>query len=125
MSGSDIDRVNAGKRYYRETTTRLLLFELVVEVREDGIYLRLSPLHRSFHRIPFADVETATATTYGPARYGGWHLGLGRTVGGNSVYRLRGDQGVEVVLSDERRLFIGSQTAQELEAAIERAAGLE
>lgn len=125
MFDSDIDRVDAGKRYYRESTTRFLLLELVVEVREDAIYLRFSPLHRSFRRIPFEDVERVTATTYDAATYGGWHWGLRRTLGGNEVYRLRGDRGVEVVLSDDSRLFIGSQTPRELDAAIERAADTE
>jgi hypothetical protein len=121
MSDSDIDRVDAGERYYRETTTRLVLFELTVEVREDGLYLRFSPLHRSFRRIPLADVDRATTRTYDSATYGGWHWGLKRTPGGNRVYRLRGDQGVELALADGRRVFIGSQTPGELKAAIERA----
>lgn len=118
---SEDDLPDAGARRYRETTERFLIFRLVTEVRDDGVYLRFAPLHRSFRRIPFEDVETARATTYDPSTYGGWHWGLRRTPGGNTIYRLRGDSGVELVLSDDRRIFVGSQNATKFEAAIERA----
>jgi hypothetical protein len=115
------DPVDAGERYYREATKRFLLFRFVIEVREDGVYLRFAPLHRSFQYIPFEDVESARAATYDPSTYGGWHWGVRRTLGGNRVYRLRCDRGVELVLSDDTRLFVGSEQPAELEAAIQRA----
>lgn len=120
-SVSGYDPADAYARRYRETTERFLFFRLVTEVRDDGIYLRFAPLHRSFRRIPFEDVETARATTYDSSTYGGWNWGLRRALGGNTIYRLRGDSGVGLVLSDDRRVFVGSQNATKFEAAIERA----
>lgn len=119
MAGDD--HSDAGARYYRETTERFLFFRLVTEVRDDGIYLRFVPIHRSFRWIPFDEIETADVATDDLSTYGGWHWGLRRTLGGNGVYGLHGDDGVELMLSDQRRVFIGSQNAATLEAAIERA----
>lgn len=105
---------------YRETTERFWVFRLVTEVRDDGVYVRFAPIHRSFRCIPAPKIETANATTYSAGTYGGWHWGLRRSLGGNTVYRLRGDRGVELRLTDDTRIFIGSQAPTELEAAVHR-----
>lgn len=110
---------------YRETTERFRVLRLVTEVRDDGIYLRLGPVQRSFHRIPFRDVDEVRVTTYSATTYGGWHWGSHSSLGGNTAYRLRGDRGVELVLTDGTRIFVGSQQPTDLETAITRAAGPE
>lgn len=109
-----------GETLFRETTERFRVLRLVTEVRVDGIYVRLAPLQRSFRWIPAEQIRDASVTSYAATTYGGWHWGVRRTPGGNAVYRLRGDRGVEVVGSNEERWFIGSRRPGELEAAIER-----
>lgn len=104
---------------FRETTDRFWFFRLVTEVREDGVYVRLDPFQRSFRRIPPDHIRDVTATSYEATAYAGWHWGLRRTPGGNTVYRLRGSEGVEVV-HDGERWFIGSRRPERLESAIER-----
>lgn len=106
---------------YSETTERFWLLRLVVEVRHDGVYVRLAPLQRSFRRIPASDIVDATETTYSAASYGGWHWGVRRSLDGSTVYRLRGERGVELVLADDRTVFVGSSTPGELAAAVRRA----
>lgn len=106
--------------HYRETTERFWLFQFVTEVREDGVYIRVFPIHRSFRQIPRSEIESASATTYSPESYSGWHWGVRQSLGGNTVYRLRGDRGVELRLTDSTRIFVGSETPTELEAAIHR-----
>lgn len=91
---------------------------LTTEVREDGLYCRFSPLHRSFRHVPFADVESVTATRYEPAAYGGWGWGIRIAPGGNVAYRLSDDRGVELCLADGRRLFVGSGDPQRLRDAV-------
>lgn len=114
-----------GELLYREVTERFWILRLVVEIYPDRLTVRLSPLHRSPRRIPFAGITSVRTTTYSPATYGGWYWGLRRSFGGDTVYRLRGKRGVELVREDDTRIFVGSQNPTELAVAIERARGRE
>lgn len=105
---------------YRETTDRFWLFTLVTEVHEDGVYVRLSPFHRSFRRIPTGEVDAASVRSYSPSAYGGWHWGARTSPQGNNVYRLRGSRGVELRLAGGTRVFVGSQTPSAFADAVER-----
>ncbi|WP_323192060.1 hypothetical protein [Halostella sp. PRR32] len=105
---------------FRETTERFWLLRLVTEVRGDGVNVRLHPVQCSFRRIPAAQIRDVNATSYAGTAYGGWHWGVRRTPNGNTVYRLRGGQGVEVERTNGERWFIGSQRPTELQSAIER-----
>lgn len=106
---------------YREVAERFWFLQLITEVRHDGLYVRLDPIHRSFRHIPGTEIDEVKTTAYSPASYGGWHWGIRWSPSGNTVYRLRGDRGVELVLKGNRRIFIGSQSPSELETAVQRA----
>ncbi|WP_222913425.1 DUF6141 family protein [Natrinema sp. SYSU A 869] len=108
-------------RIYRETIERFWVLRLVIEVRHDGVYLRLGPIQRSFRYIPLQNIDEVQVTTYSSTTYAGWHWGLRKTPGGNTVYRLRGDHGVELTLTDGTRIFIGTEHPTELETAITHA----
>lgn len=105
---------------FRGTTERFWILQLITEVRESGIYVRLDPIQRSFRRIPPDQIRRVSATSYAATAYGGWHWGVRRTPSGNTVYRLRGGQGVEVIQANGERWFVGSQRPAELESAIEQ-----
>ena len=100
----------------------LLSGKLVTEVRNDGVYVRFSPFHRSFRRIPFRDLQRSEVRTYRPIlEYGGWGIRYGRR---GKAYNVGGNRGVELELADGSRLMIGSQRSQELWIAIQaKAAG--
>lgn len=108
---------------YRETTARFWILRLITEVRDDGLYVRLGPVQRTPRHVPATEIADVAVTTYSPASYGGWHWGVRRSLGGNTVYRLRGDRGVEVVLGGGERIFVGSRSPSELETALRRVAG--
>lgn len=107
---------------FRESTRRFWCLRLITDVRPDGLYVRLSPLQRSFRHIPGQEIDTVRVEPYAATTYSGWHWGLRRTLGGNTVYRLRGDEGVEVVLTTGDRWFIGSQRPAQLKSALEQVA---
>lgn len=117
MPTDDTDR---GEPAFRETTERFWLLRLVTEVRDDELYVRLEPLQRSPRHIASDEIEEVHVETYSATTYGGWHWGLRRTLGGNTVYRLRGDRGVELVLTDGERVFVGSERPEDLAEAIQR-----
>jgi hypothetical protein len=108
---------------YRETTERFWVLRLTTEVRHDGIYIQFEPIHRSFRHTSFREIDEAYATTYSASTYGGWHWGIRWSFSGNTVYRLHGNRGVELVLTDGSRIFIGSKQSTELENAIAQASG--
>ncbi|THE64873.1 hypothetical protein D8Y22_10520 [Salinadaptatus halalkaliphilus] len=105
---------------YRETIERFWILRLVIEVRYDSVAVRLGPFQRSFRHISFREVDDVRVATYSSLTYGGWHWGLRRSFDGDTVYRLRGNRGVELVLTDETRIFIGTQQPADLESAITR-----
>ena len=105
----------------------LLLFlfyvmTLVVEVREDGVRIRLFPIFGRW--VPFRDIESYEARSYSPLReYGGWGIRWSPSKGW--AFNISGNSGVQFSLSRGRNLLIGSQRADELEAAIRHGMGVE
>jgi len=90
--------------------------QLVTEVRDDGIYIRFSPFHRTFRRIAFTDVKQCKVRTYHPIReYGGWGIRV-RCKG--KAYNVSGNRGVQIELLNGDRMLIGSQRAEEFWRAI-------
>jgi len=88
---------------------------LIVEVREDHIYIRYAPLVT--RKIPFMEIERYEARTYQPIKeYGGW--GIKGWSCKKTAYNVSGNQGVELELRDGRQVMIGSQRPQELAQAI-------
>jgi hypothetical protein len=95
--------------------------QLVTEVRDDGIYIRFSPFHRTFRRIAFKEVKQCEVRTYRPIReYGGWGIRY-RCKG--RAYNVSGARGVQIELLNGNRLLIGSQRAEELSRAIQAKVG--
>jgi len=90
---------------------------LVTEVRDDGIYIRLFPLHWTFRRIAFTEVKQYEVRTYRPIKeYGGWGIRYGSK---GKAYNVSGDRGVQIELLNGDRFLIGSQRAEELWRAIQ------
>jgi hypothetical protein len=93
----------------------LLTMRLIVEVYPDYVSVRYVPLLR--RRILTAEIAHCRAQSYRPiVEYGGWGIrGWSRR---RVAYNVRGNRGVELELRDGRRVMIGSQRADELEAAL-------
>lgn len=98
----------------------IALTRLVVEVERDAVLVRYRPFFVR-RRIPLAEIASADAVTYRPLReYGGWGI---RGIGRRRAYNARGDRGVQLVLTDGRRVLLGSQVPEQLAAAILQARG--
>lgn len=109
-----------GEVIFKEVTDRWWMFQLITEVRTDGVHLRFKPFQRSFRRIAVKQIREVSVTSYSALSYAGWHWGVQRTVSGNTVYRLKGSRGVEVVLKGGEQWFIGSQRPEEFKESIEQ-----
>ncbi len=92
------------------------IMTLTTEVRGDGIYIRLFPLHMGFHRISLGELKTFEARTYNAlSEYGGWGIRYGPS---GKAYNISGNRGVQLELASGERILIGSQKAEELVSAI-------
>ncbi|MHC4911405.1 MAG: DUF6141 family protein [Planctomycetota bacterium] len=93
------------------------LLKLQTEVRTDGLYVRFFPFHINFKIFTAEDLSEHYARTYRPIlEYGGWGIRCGWR--GGRAYNVSGNQGVQLVLKDGKRLLIGSQRAEELAEAL-------
>jgi hypothetical protein len=95
----------------------LYAMKLVTEVRSDGVHVRLFPFaHR---KIPFETIKVCEARSYSPLmEYGGWGVRWNPRKG--MAYNVSGNQGVQLELSNRRRVLIGSQRPEELAQAIQK-----
>jgi len=95
----------------------ICLNRLETEVRADGLYVRYFPFHRRFRRFEAEDLSECFARKYRPIlEYGGWGIKGGWK--GGRAYNVSGNEGVQLVFKNGKRLLIGSKEANELEAAI-------
>lgn len=94
----------------------LYTMKLVTEVRSDGVHVRLFPIvHR---KIPFETIQKCEVRSYSPLmEYGGWGVRWNPAKG--MAYNVSGNQGVQLELSNRKRVLIGSQRPEELAQAIQ------
>jgi len=117
-----------GNRTVREASRDLLALgaaalllrvaRLSTEVRDDGVYVRFAPFHRSFRRVPFADLTDVQATGYSPLRYGGWGI---RWSPSGVAYTVSGKSGIRLERDGDHSVFVGSDDPDELLAAVQEA----
>ena len=92
---------------------------LTTEVRDDGVYFRFFPLHFSFHRIGLEEIVRFEVQAYRPIRdYGGWGIRYGWK---GKAYNVSGNRGVQLQLSNGKRILIGSQHPEEMAEALNAA----
>ena len=95
----------------------LYSIRLVTEVRNDGLYLRFFPFHLSFVKFPTNGIRSYEAITYSPlGDYGGWGIRYGWN---GKAYNVSGNQGIQLELSEGRRVLIGTQNPPQFLAALQ------
>ena len=84
--------------------------KLITEVYEDSLLIRFYPFVR--RRILFSALKYFEARTYRPIwEYGGWGIRYGWK---GTAYNVSGNRGVQLVLTNGKRILIGSQKPEEL-----------
>ena len=98
------------------TISFLYFAKLVVKVEEDGIHVRLIPLHVSDRIINFDEIKSFSAEDYRPIKeFGGWGI---RWRPGKIAYSTSGSEGVRIKRKDKRDVMIGSKKPEKLAKAI-------
>lgn len=97
----------------------LLLFatmRLDTEIRTDGIYVRFFPAGRQYKKYAWEDLEQLFVRQYEPIReYGGWGIRGGKH---NRAYNISGNQGLQLIFKDKKRVLIGTKRPDELAALL-------
>lgn len=92
----------------------ILSISLTTQIKEDGIYVRLFPIHFKFLFFPWEQLEKVYVRKYAPIKeYGGWGLRWG-IFGSGKAYNIRGNKGLQLVLKDGEKLLIGTQRPEVL-----------
>jgi hypothetical protein len=93
----------------------LAVLRLRTEVRGGELRIRLIPFKARI--IALNEVETVEVRWYSAMReFGGWGIKMARD--GSRAYTATGSSGVQLTLADGRRVLVGSQRSDELEAAL-------
>lgn len=88
----------------------MLAMKMVTEVKNDAIHIRFFPFKKE--AIPFSEIAKCDARQYSPIKeYGGWGIRYGTK---GMAYNVSGDRGVQLELTNGKRLLIGSQRSEEL-----------
>ncbi len=96
--------------------------KLIIQVNSDGIYIRFYPFHSHFHKIAFKELKRYEVRNYRPIlEYGGWGIRSGLK---GKAYNVSGNGGVQLELTNGKRILIGSQRPEELWQAIQAESGV-
>ena len=86
---------------------------------QGGVYFRFVPFHRTFHKIPVEEIKYFLAKTYSPVKeFGGW--GIRRGFKGGRAYNVSGHKGVQLELTNGKKILFGSQRPDAFVQAIEK-----
>lgn len=99
----------------------VLLFSLrlVTRIREEGIYVRFKPFQWKEKLIPKEDIKSFEVRKYNALlEYGGWGYRTGLRKYGRA-YNVAGNMGLQLYLSNGRKLLIGTQKPKEIQKAME------
>lgn len=89
----------------------LLLFYfmgLKTEINKEEIQIHFKPFAKK--SIPWSEIQKSQLITYGFV--GGWGIRLGTKYG--TVFNIKGDKGLAIVLNSGERILIGTQKEEEL-----------
>lgn len=93
--------------------------KLKLRVSQHGLHYQFFPVHFKERLIPFEDISRYRARTYSPLKeFGGWGIRFGFE---SKAYNVKGDQGLQLELTNGRKVLFGSQDYKGLEKAMKRA----
>lgn len=94
------------------------LFKLETQIKEDGIYVRFFPIHRSFRFYSWESISKLEVREYKPiSEYGGWGI---RGFRKNRALNVSGNIGLQLEFKDGKKLLIGTTKSDELSDVIHR-----
>jgi hypothetical protein len=98
----------------------LWVSRLVTEIRDDGVYMQYAPLHRRLRGYKWSELADFHTRQYRPIReYGGWGLRI-VSFGKGTAYNVSGNQGLQLIFNDGKKVLIGTQRRDELDEVLQQ-----
>lgn len=97
----------------------LIFLKLETRLRNEGIYIRFKPLQWKEKKIGKDEIKSFEVRKYRALiEYGGWGIRHGGKKYGKA-YNVRGNQGLQLILKNGKKLLIGTQKPHEIKKAME------
>jgi hypothetical protein len=97
-------------------TVLVLFSRLDTLIDEDAVYVRFYPFQLQFKPYKWNQIARHTVVVYRPIMdYGGWGF---RISGAGTALSTSGDQGLQLVFQNGKRLLIGTRDAEAMKAAL-------
>ena len=91
-----------------------LVIRLETKIDEHGISVRFFPFQITFRYYPWRNIKKAYVRKYSPlGEYGGWGIRQG-LFGKGKAYNVKGNQGLQIILNDEKKVLIGTKKLEEI-----------
>lgn len=103
-------------------TLSILLANLRLDtsIRKDGIYVRFFPFHLQFKHYDWNRLTKLYVRPYSAlTEYGGWGIRIG-LFGKGTAYNISGNKGLQLECTDNKKLLIGTNKSDELEATLKK-----
>lgn len=89
---------------------------LETQIRTDGVYVKFFPFYLKFKIYPWHEISKCFVRQYKPIiEYGGWGL---RGFGKNRALNVSGDQGLQLIFINNKKLLIGTNLPDEMKVAL-------
>jgi hypothetical protein len=100
-------------------TLTIITAELRTRIDATGIHVRWRPFHRTYRTYPWTSLQEVAVRTYSPiVEYGGWGVRYSIT-GKGMAYNVSGDQGLQLVLQNGKKILIGTQEPQRIAEVVD------
>jgi hypothetical protein len=92
--------------------------KLRTRIDDYGVHWKMTPFHWKEKTISWEDMDSIHVRTYAPiAEYGGWGIRIGRA---GTAYNVKGNQGIQIVKKNGKRILIGTQQAEEVARVLDK-----
>jgi energy-coupling factor transporter transmembrane protein EcfT len=86
-------------------------FQLITQIREDGVYVRFPPYQTDFRRFGWEDIEEIHVRKFNPGREYGY--GVKKSPNGYG-YTVPGDTGIYILLKNQSSVMISTEMSEEI-----------
>lgn len=96
----------------------LFILKLKTIIDAQGVHYRFVPVMSAEKSIPWKEIKSCYTTTYRPIRdFGGWGYRISFKKG--KAINVRGNQGIQLILKNNKKILIGTQKTNEAQHAID------
>jgi hypothetical protein len=95
-------------------------FKLKTRIDEKGVYYEYLPFHFSYRFLPWNSISKCYVRNYDAIfEYGGWGLKFSFRKKRGKSFTVKGDVGLQLLLSNGKHLLIGTQKKEEIQRTID------